>query len=106
LLPRQLRRLLRTGDGNIYGEFSFPETEPLVFPALGELAGQTGANGERKKSVMKGKMKLVGDYWDERAAADFAMKNPGSVLAQVPQEEFKSWYADPLLCLRESLFLE
>jgi hypothetical protein len=85
---------------------SFPETEPLVFPALGELAGQTGANGERKKSVMKGKMKLVGDYWDERAAADFAMKNPGSVLAQVPQEEFKSWYADPLLCLRESLFLE
>jgi hypothetical protein len=85
----------RTSDGNTYGEFSFPETAPLVFPALDDLAGQTGADGERKKSDMKGKMKFVGEYWDKRAAADFAMKNPGSVLAQVPQGEFTSRYADP-----------
>lgn len=44
---------------------------------------------------MKGEMKFVGEYWDKRAAADFAMKNPGSVLAQVPHGEFKSRYADP-----------
>lgn len=85
----------RTSDGNTYGEFAFPETAPLVFPALDELAGQIGEEGERRKSDMKGKMKFVGEYWDKRAAADFAMKNPGSVLAQVPQGEFKSRYADP-----------
>jgi hypothetical protein len=55
----------------------------------------TGADAQKKQSAMAGKMKFVGEYWDKRDAADFAMKNPGSVLAQVPQGEFESRYADP-----------
>lgn len=61
----------RTSDGNTYGEFAFPETAPLVFPALDELAAQTSADGVQKKSSMAGKMKFVGESWDKRAAADF-----------------------------------
>jgi hypothetical protein len=61
----------RTSDGNTYGEFSFPETAPLVFPALDDLAAQTSAEGLQRTSSMAGKMKFVGEYWDKRAAADF-----------------------------------
>jgi hypothetical protein len=61
----------RTSDGNTYGEFVFPETAPLVFPALDELAAQMSADGAQKKSSMAEKMGFVGKYWDKRAAAEF-----------------------------------
>lgn len=61
----------RTSDGNTYGEFSFPETAPLVFPALDALADQTSDDGVAKKGKIATQMKFVGEYWDKRAAADF-----------------------------------
>ncbi|KAG9693437.1 hypothetical protein KCU95_g6537, partial [Aureobasidium melanogenum] len=65
----------RSSDGTTYGELAFPEVAPLVFPTLDELAAQTGPEAAKKKSN--------------------SMQNPDSVLAQVPQGEFTSRYADP-----------
>jgi hypothetical protein len=104
----------RTSDGNTYGEWEFPEVAPLVFPALDKLAAQTSVDGMDRKKKMAAGMKFVGEYWDKRATAEYvsildprccplstiliickAMHNPASVLAQVPQGEFNSRYADP-----------
>lgn len=48
---------------------------------------------------MRGKLKkkgeFVGNYWDKRAQAKYAAKNPDSMLAVGPKPEFTSRYADP-----------
>jgi hypothetical protein len=44
---------------------------------------------------MKQKGKFVAEYWDKRARAEYAAKNPDSVLVQGPKAEFTSRYADP-----------
>ena len=44
---------------------------------------------------MKQKGKFVAEYWDKRARAKYAAKNPDSVLVQGPKAEFTSRYADP-----------
>ncbi|KAI9817824.1 MAG: hypothetical protein M1827_000943 [Pycnora praestabilis] len=85
----------RTSDGNTYGEWEFPEVAPLVFPALDQLAAQTSADGLKKKNKMAQGMTFVANYWDKRATAEYAMTNPDSVLASVPQQRFQSRYADP-----------
>jgi hypothetical protein len=62
---------LRSSDGKTYGEWEFPETAPLVFPALDQLAAQTGAEGEKKQGEMAKKMKFAAEYWDKRATAEY-----------------------------------
>jgi len=75
--------------------FEWPETAPLIFPALDELAG--GQHGEKKKEgVLKRGGKFVGDYMDRRARAKWAGQNPDSKMANsTPMPEFHSRYADP-----------
>ncbi|CAD0090650.1 unnamed protein product, partial [Aureobasidium mustum] len=85
----------RSSDGTTYGELAFPEVAPLVFPTLDELAAQTGPDAAKKKSNVAKGMTFVANYWDKRATAEYSMQNPDSVLAQVPQGEFNSRYADP-----------
>ncbi|KAH0347244.1 hypothetical protein KCU83_g6925, partial [Aureobasidium melanogenum] len=85
----------RSSDGITYGELAFPEVAPLVFPTLDELAAQTGPEAAKKKSNVAKGMTFVANYWDKRATAEYSMQHPDSVLAQVPQGEFTSRYADP-----------
>ncbi|KAH0218860.1 hypothetical protein KCU86_g2496, partial [Aureobasidium melanogenum] len=85
----------RSSDGTTYGELAFPEVAPLVFPTLDELAAQTGPEAAKKKSNVAKGMTFVANYWDKRATAEYSMQHPDSVLAQVPQGEFTSRYADP-----------
>lgn len=107
----------RSADGKSQGELEFPELAPLVFPALDQLAAQTSTNGIKAKKKMAKGMNFVANYWDKRATAEYvspsnlslhphrslmafpslrkAAKNPDSALANVPQEKFKSRYADP-----------
>ncbi|KAI4799305.1 hypothetical protein E4T45_11499, partial [Aureobasidium sp. EXF-8846] len=85
----------RSSDGTTYGELAFPEVAPLVFPTLDDLAAQTGPDAAKKKSNVAKGMTFVANYWDKRATAEYSMQNPDSVLAQVPQGDFNSRYADP-----------
>ncbi|KAL6716600.1 hypothetical protein ACLMJK_006167 [Lecanora helva] len=85
----------RTSDGNTFGEFEFPEVAPLVFPALDNLASQTSPDAITAKQKIAKRMKYVAEYWDKRATAEFAGKNPNSTLSNVPQAEFSSRYANP-----------
>ena len=61
----------RSSDGRTYGEWEFPETAPLVFPVLDQLAEQTGVESEKKQGEMAKKMKFAAEYWDKRATAEY-----------------------------------
>ncbi|KAK8135194.1 hypothetical protein PG984_007206 [Apiospora sp. TS-2023a] len=76
--------------------FEWPETAPLVFPTLDELA-DSGEGGEAKKqSAIKRGGNFVGQYMDKRARAEWAGKNPESSMANATgQEQFASRYSDP-----------
>lgn len=79
--------------------FEFPETAPLVFPALDELAATTaespGAEA-KKQNVIKRSGSFLTDYFDRRAVAKWAGDNPESNMANLaPKPEFRSRYADP-----------
>jgi hypothetical protein len=74
---------------------SFPTTAPLIFPALEGLASSTSTESATIREKMKQKGKFVAEYWDKRARAEYAAKNPDSVLVQGPKAEFTSRYADP-----------
>ena len=69
--------------------FEWPQTAPLVFPALDELPGE-------KQAAIKRSGKFVGEYMDKRARAKWAGENPDSALANANgKESFSSRYADP-----------
>lgn len=79
--------------------FEFPETAPLVFPALDELASTTpespGAE-EKKQNAIKRSGSFLTDYLDRRAVAKWAGNHPESKMASLaPKPEFRSRYADP-----------
>lgn len=79
--------------------FEFPETAPLIFPALDKLASSTSDDPvieTKKQNIVKRGGSFVGDYLDRRAVAQWAGENPGSKLANAaPKPEFRSRYADP-----------
>lgn len=79
--------------------FEFPQTAPLIFPALDDLAASTAGDSEaeaRKQSAVSRGGSFVADYMDRRAVAKWAGDNPESGMANaVPKPEFKSRYADP-----------
>lgn len=69
--------------------FEWPQTAPLIFPALDELSGE-------KQAAIKRSGKFVGEYMDKRARAKWAGDNPDSALANAAgKESFASRYADP-----------
>lgn len=86
--------------------FEFPETAPLVFPALDELTNSTSNNNNntsddpakeaKKQSALKRGGAFLADYQDRRAVAEWAGKNPDSKVANaMPPPEFRSRYSDP-----------
>lgn len=80
-------------------KFEFPETAPLVFPALDELASATTGSPEeedKKQNAIKRSGSFVTDYLDRRAIAKWAADHPESTMANIaPKPEFRSRYADP-----------
>jgi hypothetical protein len=62
---------LRKSNGKTYGEFQWPETAPLIYPALDDLAGTTDGGMQAKKSSLQKKRRFVEDYMDRRAQAKF-----------------------------------
>lgn len=86
--------------------FEFPETAPLIFPALddelmrAEDGDDTNDNDPAKKAKKQSALKRGGaflaDYQDRRAVATWAGKNPESKVANAaPAPEFRSRYSDP-----------
>lgn len=79
--------------------FEFPETAPLVFPALDELASATaespGVEAKKQNAIKRGGSFLT-DYLDRRATAKWSDDHPESRMASLaPKPEFRSRYADP-----------
>jgi predicted GIY-YIG superfamily endonuclease len=62
---------LRRSNGKTYGELRWPETAPLIYPALDNLATASDAEGQAKKSSLQKKRRFVEDYMDRRAQAKF-----------------------------------
>ncbi|KAH7146810.1 hypothetical protein B0J13DRAFT_664440 [Dactylonectria estremocensis] len=77
------------------GEIEFPESAPLIFPALDELDEQQSQEAKTKRAQLSGAKRYVDEYYDKRAQAQFTAEHPDSTLAQVPQPTFTSRYADP-----------
>lgn len=79
--------------------FEFPETAPLIFPALDELASATPESPgkeAKKQNAIKRSGSFLTDYLDRRAVAKWAGDNPESKMANLaPKPEFRSRYADP-----------
>jgi hypothetical protein len=77
--------------------FEWPETAPLVFPALDELTdAKDDGNKANMMSTVKRSGKFVGEYMDKRARAKWAGENPDSNMANATgKEKFSSRYADP-----------
>jgi hypothetical protein len=61
----------RASDGTTYSNWEFPETAPLIFPGLDNLAASTSKEGEKKKSDMAKGLTYVANYLDKRATAEF-----------------------------------
>jgi hypothetical protein len=81
------RRMFESSSGAT--SFEWPQTAPLVFPALDDLASE-------KQAAIKRSGKFVGEYMDKRARAKWAGENPDSALANAAgKEKFSSRYADP-----------
>ncbi|KAL1869918.1 hypothetical protein Daus18300_005379 [Diaporthe australafricana] len=101
-----------TGSGGMFGKiqnrmksssaatsFEFPETAPLVFPGLDELASPTPESPEteaKKQNAIKRSGSFLTEYIDRRAVAKWAGDHPESKMANLaPKPEFRSRYADP-----------
>jgi hypothetical protein len=81
------RRLFESSSGAT--SFEWPQTAPLVFPALDRLDSE-------KQAAVKRSGKFVAGYIDKRARAKWAGENPDSTLANATgKEKFSSRYADP-----------
>ncbi|KAI0515062.1 hypothetical protein F5B22DRAFT_608160 [Xylaria bambusicola] len=73
--------------------FEWPETAPLVFPILDNVAATDEA---QKQNSLKRTGAFVAEYMDSRSRAKWAGQNPDSKMANVgPKEQFHSRYSDP-----------
>jgi hypothetical protein len=61
----------RSSDGATYGEWQFPETAPLIFPALDKLASEKGDEAEKKQGRLAKGKGFLAEYWDKRATAEY-----------------------------------
>ncbi|KAF2819714.1 hypothetical protein CC86DRAFT_126834 [Ophiobolus disseminans] len=85
---------IRASDG-LSGPVDFPNAAPLVSPGLDWLAENGNADQKKKLQGSTKFCKIVADYYDRRAQADYAFKNPASPLAVAPTRGFASKYGDP-----------
>ncbi|KAF9882678.1 hypothetical protein FE257_005652 [Aspergillus nanangensis] len=91
----KMKHTFKSSNGKPYGDGAFPESAPLIFPGLDELAQQGSQGADKLKQTESGKRAFVGDYFDRRSQAAFTMKNPDSALNKGPAPQFTSRYADP-----------
>ncbi|KAL5001262.1 hypothetical protein BDV10DRAFT_199190 [Aspergillus recurvatus] len=85
---------LRSHSGTT-GPSAFPESAPLVFPVLDWLENNADAEQAEKLGRYRKLRKFVADYYDRRAQAEYAARNPESPLAAPPMRAFTSRFADP-----------
>jgi hypothetical protein len=67
----KVKHAMQGSNGNTYGELEFPEVAHLIFPALEDLAGQTGEDAQRKREKIKRAKGFADDYMDKRAVAKY-----------------------------------
>ncbi|KAF2095827.1 hypothetical protein NA57DRAFT_7372, partial [Rhizodiscina lignyota] len=91
----KFKHSMRVSSCDTFGEFEFPETAPLVFPALDQIAVREGEGGKKKDGRLKRGKAFLDDYMDKRAWANWQGQNPDSQLAQTVKPEFHSRYSDP-----------
>ncbi|KIV86735.1 hypothetical protein PV11_02330 [Exophiala sideris] len=91
----KFKRNMKTGSA--VGDVEFTECATLVFPKLDELADQHGPDADSKKAKLKHYKAFSETYFDRRAQAKLAGKNPNSSMAKLngPTPKFTSRYADP-----------
>ncbi|KAI4195115.1 MAG: hypothetical protein LQ350_007393 [Teloschistes chrysophthalmus] len=92
--PTGLARF-KGADGTTHREWQFPETAPLVFPGLDQIAEEMKGDGAQKKKKIAETYKYVANYWDKRATAAYQAQHPNTPLAHGPKGDFTSRYADP-----------
>lgn len=68
--PTGLARF-KGADGTTHREWQFPETAPLVFPGLDQIAEEMKGDGAQKKKKIAETYKYVANYWDKRATAAY-----------------------------------
>lgn len=68
---QKLKDQFSTSNGNTYGDVVFPEAAPLVFPALDDLADQTGEDAATKMQKLKKAKNFTSEYFDRRAVAKY-----------------------------------
>lgn len=67
---KMMKHTFKSSDGMTYGGLPFPESAPLIFPDLDELAAQ-GGDLDAKLKKSNSHREFVGDYWDRRSQAKF-----------------------------------
>lgn len=89
----QWKNQLKATSGTTYGETELPESAPLIFPALDEVAE---LQDKQQTGKWKSSQKFVQDYYDKRAHLSYAQRNPGDRMAQMSvQPQFKSGLSNP-----------
>jgi len=68
---QKIKGQFSTSNGNTYGDVEFPEVAPLVFPALDDLADQTGEDAATKMQKLKKAKNFTSEYFDRRAVAKY-----------------------------------
>ena len=88
---KSLRRKFAQSSGAT--AFEWPETAPLTFPALDDVAA---TDTKEKQNALKRTGSFVAAYMDSRSRAKWAGQNPDSKMANTgPKEQFHSRYSDP-----------
>ncbi|KAE8349224.1 hypothetical protein BDV28DRAFT_163725 [Aspergillus coremiiformis] len=90
----KMKHRFQSSHGHTYGDMPFPETAPLIFPDLDELAAQSDG-ATKLKNAKSSRREFVEDYFDRRSRVEFEMKHPDSALNKAPKPQFTSRYADP-----------
>ncbi|KAI9736969.1 MAG: hypothetical protein M1834_000558 [Cirrosporium novae-zelandiae] len=93
-IAQKTKHSLRPSMGNTNG-VAFTETAPLVFPSLDALAGNNSQEAKTQKEKLKSAANFTSEYFDRRAQAKYASKNPDSKLVVGPKPTFTSRYSDP-----------
>lgn len=91
---QKAKHSLRPSMGNTNG-VPFAESAPLVFPELDSLAANNHHGSKTTKEKFVRAREFVAEYFDRRAQAKYAGKNPDSHLIVGPKPTFTSRYSDP-----------
>ena len=72
---------LKSSSGNPFGAYEFPETAPLVYPALDYMILKDEEKTKGFRYKMKRSKAFIDDYMDRRAQARFVSLDPSYELS-------------------------